>query len=139
MELCTYKTIDTSLSCWIGRGLPCLSLPRAVNGNDDARRQLAVIILRHVDRGEHAPIRLSEIVYRELAGLDQSMPQIAVRLASVTAFQAGCGKTHYEEAKMAPMAKQEKVERHEIRSRQKTAPTDRPKNETTGSPKRPTG
>jgi hypothetical protein len=46
------------------------SLPRAVNGNDDLRRQLALIILQHVDRGEHDPIRLSEIAYRELAGLD---------------------------------------------------------------------
>ena len=47
----------------------CQSLPRAVNGNDDARRQLAMIILQHVDRGEHDPIRLSEIAHRELAGL----------------------------------------------------------------------
>ena len=50
----------------------CQSLPRAVNGNDDLRRQLALIILQHVDRGEHDPIRLSEIAYRELAGLNGS-------------------------------------------------------------------
>ena len=50
----------------------CQSLPGAVNGNDDVRRQLALIILRHVDRGEHDPIRLSEIAYRELAGLNGS-------------------------------------------------------------------
>jgi hypothetical protein len=29
--------------------------------------------LRHVDRGEHDPIRLSEIAHRELAGLNGSV------------------------------------------------------------------
>jgi len=51
----------------------CQSLPRAVNGIDDVRRKLALIILRHVDRGEHDPSRLSEVAYRELAGLKDSM------------------------------------------------------------------
>jgi hypothetical protein len=46
----------------------CQSLPGPVNGNDGLRQQLALIILQHVDRGERDPIRLSEIVYRELAG-----------------------------------------------------------------------
>ena len=50
----------------------CQSLPRAINGNDDLRRQLALIILQRVDRGERDPIRLSEIAYRELAGLNGS-------------------------------------------------------------------
>jgi hypothetical protein len=50
----------------------CQSLPRAVNGNDDVRQKLTLIILRHVDRGEHDPILLSEIACRELAGLDNS-------------------------------------------------------------------
>jgi hypothetical protein len=50
----------------------CQSLPGAVNGNDDLRRQVALIILRHVDQGEHDPIQLSEIAHRELAGLDES-------------------------------------------------------------------
>jgi hypothetical protein len=45
----------------------CQSLPRAVNGNDDVRRKLALIILRHVDRGEHDPARLCELAFRELA------------------------------------------------------------------------
>jgi hypothetical protein len=51
-------------------GQACQSLPRALNGNGDLRRQLALIILRHVDLGEQDPIRLSEIAYRELAGLN---------------------------------------------------------------------
>jgi hypothetical protein len=50
----------------------CQSLPRAVNGNDNVRQKLALIILRHVDRGEHDPIRLSEIAHRELTGLNGS-------------------------------------------------------------------
>ena len=50
----------------------CQSLPKAVNGNDDVRRQLALVILRHVDQGEHDPIRLSEMAYRDLAGLSGS-------------------------------------------------------------------
>ena len=50
----------------------CQSLPRAVNGNEDARRKLALIILLHVDRGERDPIRLSEIAYRDLIGLNGS-------------------------------------------------------------------
>jgi hypothetical protein len=48
----------------------CQSLPRALNGIDDVRKRLALIILRQVDRGEHDPILLSEIAYRELAGLN---------------------------------------------------------------------
>jgi hypothetical protein len=47
----------------------CQSLPRLVNGNDDLREQLALLILRHVDEGEHDPIRLSEIEKRKLGCL----------------------------------------------------------------------
>jgi hypothetical protein len=47
----------------------CQSLPRLVNGNDDLREQLALLILRHVDEGEHDPIRLSEIAKRKLGCL----------------------------------------------------------------------
>lgn len=47
----------------------CQSLPRQVNGNDDLREQLALLILRHVDDGEHDPIRLSEIAKRKLGCL----------------------------------------------------------------------
>ncbi len=49
----------------------CASIPKSVNG-DDLRRQLALIILRHVDRGVQDPERLSEMAFRELAGLSGS-------------------------------------------------------------------
>jgi hypothetical protein len=49
----------------------CASIPKSVNG-DDLRRQLALIILRHVDRGVQDPKRLSEMAFRELAGLSGS-------------------------------------------------------------------
>lgn len=49
----------------------CESIPKSVNG-DGLRRQLALIILRHVDRGVQDPERLSEIAFRELASLSGS-------------------------------------------------------------------
>ena len=49
----------------------CASIPKSVNG-DDLRRRLALIILRHVDRGVQDPQRLSEMAFRELAGLSGS-------------------------------------------------------------------
>jgi len=52
-------------------GRLCASIPKSING-DDLRRQLALIILRHVDRGGQDPERLSEIAFRELAGLSGS-------------------------------------------------------------------
>jgi hypothetical protein len=44
------------------------AIPKSVNG-DDMRRQLALIILQHVDRGVQDPERLSEMAFREFAGL----------------------------------------------------------------------
>jgi hypothetical protein len=35
------------------------SLPAKFQGNDRARRKLALLILRHVERGEHDPERLA--------------------------------------------------------------------------------
>ena len=49
----------------------CASIPKSVNG-DDLRRQFALMILRHVDRGVQDPKRLSEMAFRELAGLSGS-------------------------------------------------------------------
>jgi hypothetical protein len=46
----------------------CESIPKSVNC-DDLRRQLARIVLRHVDRGVQDPERLYEITFREFAGL----------------------------------------------------------------------
>jgi hypothetical protein len=49
----------------------CKSIPKSVNA-DDLRRQLALIILRHVDRGVQDPERLSGIASREFTGLSGS-------------------------------------------------------------------
>ena len=46
----------------------CKSIPKSIHG-DDLRRQLALIILRHVDRGVQDSERLSEIAFREFAGV----------------------------------------------------------------------
>jgi hypothetical protein len=55
----------------------CTSIPLSVNG-DDLRRQLALIILRHVDRGVQDPKELSEMAFRELAGLSGSASERSV-------------------------------------------------------------
>lgn len=49
----------------------CRSVSTRINRDDSVRRRLALIILRHVDRGEHDPQRLSEIALDELAGIDR--------------------------------------------------------------------
>ena len=36
-----------------------------MNGYDDVKQTLALIILRHVDRGERDPLRLAQIAFRE--------------------------------------------------------------------------
>jgi hypothetical protein len=43
----------------------CESIPKSVNG-DDLRRELARIVLRHVDRGVQDPERLYEIMFWNL-------------------------------------------------------------------------
>jgi hypothetical protein len=50
----------------------CQSVLSRINGNDEVRRTVALIILRHVDQGERDPMRLSEVAFRELAGIDRS-------------------------------------------------------------------
>ena len=50
----------------------CRSVSVRINGNDDVRRQLALIILRHVDGGECDPARLAELAFSELAGIGRS-------------------------------------------------------------------
>jgi hypothetical protein len=62
---------ETTAAMIAAFGRLCASIPKAVNG-DDLRRQLALIILRHVDRGVQDPERLSEMAFRELAGLSGS-------------------------------------------------------------------
>ena len=48
------------------------SVSKTMNGNDDVKKTLALIILRHVDRGERDPGRLAEIAFREWIGTDRS-------------------------------------------------------------------
>jgi hypothetical protein len=50
----------------------CQSVSQWMNGHDDAKKTLALIILRHVDRGECNAERLAEIAFREWTGTDRS-------------------------------------------------------------------
>ena len=43
-----------------------------MNGNDDAKRTLALTVLRLFDQGERDPERLAEIAFREWSGTDGS-------------------------------------------------------------------
>ena len=49
------------------------SVTEQMNGNDDVKKTLALIILRHVDRGERDPDRLAETAFREWTGTDRSV------------------------------------------------------------------
>ena len=50
----------------------CQSISKQLNGNDDVKTTLALIILLHVDRGECNAERLAEIAFREWTGTDRS-------------------------------------------------------------------
>ena len=50
----------------------CRSVSAKIHDDPDARRHLALIILRHVDEGERDPQRLSELALNELAGTERS-------------------------------------------------------------------
>ena len=50
----------------------CQSIPKSVNGNNDVRRKLALIIIQYVDQGERDPVQLAKVALRELAGLSDS-------------------------------------------------------------------
>jgi hypothetical protein len=50
----------------------CQSVSERMNGNDDVKKTLALIILRHVDRGERDPDRLAETAFHEWTGTDRS-------------------------------------------------------------------
>jgi hypothetical protein len=52
--------------------MACQSVPPRTSGNDDVRRTLASIILRHVDRGERDPVRLSNNAFSDLVGVYRS-------------------------------------------------------------------
>ena len=48
------------------------SVSKRMNGNDDVKKTLALIILRHVDGGERDPDRLAAVALREWTGTDRS-------------------------------------------------------------------
>jgi hypothetical protein len=48
----------------------CQSISKRMNGHEDAKRALALIIIRHVDRGERDAEHLAEIALREWTGTD---------------------------------------------------------------------
>jgi hypothetical protein len=50
----------------------CQSVSKRMNGNDDVKKTLALIILRHVDRGERDSERLADAALREWTGADRS-------------------------------------------------------------------
>ena len=50
----------------------CQSISERLNRNDDVKKTLALIIIRHVDRGERDPDRLAETAFREWTGTDRS-------------------------------------------------------------------
>jgi hypothetical protein len=47
------------------------SLSARIDG-EDAKQTLALIILRHVDRGVRDPEQLADVAFREWAGIDRS-------------------------------------------------------------------
>jgi hypothetical protein len=50
----------------------CSSVPHPINGNEDMTQTLALIILRHIDRGERDPQRLADVALREWTGSARS-------------------------------------------------------------------
>jgi hypothetical protein len=50
----------------------CQSVSKQLSGNDEVKKTLALIILRHIDRGEFNAERLAEISFHEWTGTDRS-------------------------------------------------------------------
>jgi hypothetical protein len=51
----------------------CQHISKRMNDNEDVKKKtVALIILRHVDRGEHDPDRLAESAFREWTSTDRS-------------------------------------------------------------------
>lgn len=44
------------------------SLSARINGSDEVKQRLALVILKHVDRGERDPARLADVALREWTG-----------------------------------------------------------------------
>ena len=51
----------------------CQSISMRMNGHEDAKKTLALIIIRHVDQGERDAERLAEIALREWTGTDRAV------------------------------------------------------------------
>ncbi len=51
----------------------CQTISNRMNNSDDVKKTLALIILRHVDRGERDAQRLAEIAFREWTGTDRAV------------------------------------------------------------------
>ena len=50
----------------------CQSVSHRMDGNEATRQTLALIILRHVDRGERDPKRLADVALQEWTGSERS-------------------------------------------------------------------
>jgi hypothetical protein len=50
----------------------CQSISKRINDSADVKKTLALIIIRHVDRGERDAERLAEIALREWTGTDRA-------------------------------------------------------------------
>ena len=50
----------------------CQSVSKQLNESDDVKKTLALIILRHFDRGECNAERLAEIAFREWTGTERA-------------------------------------------------------------------
>jgi len=50
----------------------CQSITKRMNGSDDVKKTLALIILKHVDRGECNAEQLAQIAFREWTRTDRS-------------------------------------------------------------------
>lgn len=55
----------------------CRCVSSKISVDSEVRRQLALIILRHVDHGEHDSTRLSELAFKELERVAQSASGMA--------------------------------------------------------------
>ena len=51
----------------------CQTISKRMNDSDEVKKKLALIIIRHVDRGERDAERLAEIAFREWTGTDRAV------------------------------------------------------------------
>jgi hypothetical protein len=82
----------------------CQSVSKQLNDNDDVKQTLAMIILRHVDRGERDPQRLADVALREWTGADRATvgQRSALRQESERSSAPACGHEGGTHAQSAP-------------------------------------